>query len=47
MGAIVVLRTAFGLTITEAKTEIICLRAKVVPESTAIIIVESAGQVYN
>ena len=44
MGVIVV---AFGLTVSEAKTEIMCLRAKWMPESTAIFSVEAAGQVYN
>ena len=38
---------AFGLTVSEAKTEITCLRAKGVPESTATFSVEAAGQVYN
>ena len=47
MGAIVVVCTAFGLTVSEAKTEIMCLRAKGMPESTAILSVEAAGQVYN
>ena len=35
MGAIVVVCAAFGLTVSEAKTEIMCLRAKGMPESTA------------
>ena len=35
MGAFVVVCAAFGLTVSEAKTEIICLRKKVMPESTA------------
>ena len=47
MGGIVVVCVAFGLTVSEAKTEIMCLRAKGVPESTAIFSVEAAGQVYN
>ena len=47
MGVIVVVSAAFGLTISEAKTEIMCLRAKGMPESTAIFIVEAAGQMYN
>ena len=47
MGVIVVVCAAFGLTVSEAKTEIMCLRAKGVPESTAIFSVETAGQVYN
>ena len=38
---------AFGLTVSEAKTEIMCLRAKGMPESTATFSVEAAGQVYN
>ena len=47
MGAIVVVCAAFGLTVSEAKTEIMCLRAKGMPESTAIFSVEAASQVYN
>ena len=34
-------------TVLEAKTEIMCLRAKGMPESTATFSVEAAGQVYN
>ena len=33
--------------VSEAKTEIMCLRAKGMPESTATFSVEAAGQVYN
>ena len=47
MGVIVVVCTAFDLTVSEAKTEIMCLRAKGMPESTATFCVEAAGQVYN
>ena len=47
MGVIVVVCAAFGLTVSEAKTEIICSRAKGMPESTATFSVEAAGQVYN
>ena len=47
MGVIMVVCAAFGLTVSEAKTEIMCLRAKRVPESTATFSVEAAGQVYN
>ena len=47
MGVIVVVCAAFGLTVSEANTEIICLRAKGMPESTAIFNVKAAGQVYN
>ena len=47
MGVIVVVCAAFGLTVSEAKTEIMCLPAKGMPESIAIFRVEAAGQVYN
>ena len=47
MGVIAVVCAAFGLTVSEAKTEIMCLRAKGMPESTAIFSVEAAGQVCN
>ena len=47
MGVIVVVYAAFGLTVSEAKTEIMCLRAKEMPEFTATFGVEAAGQVYN
>ena len=47
MGVIVVVCATFGLTVSEAKTEIMCLRAKGMPESTATFSVEAAGQVYN
>ena len=43
MGVIVVVCAAFGLTVSEAKTEIMCLRAKGMPESTATFSVEAAG----
>ena len=45
MGAIVVVCAAFGLTVSEAKTEIMCLPTKGVPESTATFSVEAAGRV--
>ena len=47
MEVIVVVCAAFGLTVSEAKTEIMCLRAKGMPESTATFSVEAADQVYN
>ena len=47
MGMIVVVCAAFGVTVSEAKAEIMCLRAKGMPEFTAIFSVEAAGQVYN
>ena len=47
MGVIMVVCAAFGLTISEAKTEIMCLRTKGMPEPTTIFSVEAAGHVYN
>ena len=47
MVVIVVVCAASGLTVSEAKTEILCLRVKGMPESTAILSVEASGQVYN
>ena len=44
---IVVACAAFGLTLSEAKIEIMCLRTKGIPESTAIFSVEAAVQMYN
>ena len=47
MGAIVVVCAAFGLTVSEVKTENMRLRTKGMPESTATFSVEAAGQVYS
>ena len=47
MGVIVIMCAAFGVTVSEAKTEIICLRAKGMADSTATFSVEAAGQVCN
>ena len=47
MEVVMVVCAVFDLTASEAKTEITCLRAKGVPESTAIFSVEAAGQVNN
>ena len=47
IGVIVVVCAAFGLTVSETKTEIMCLRANGMPESTATFSVEAAGHVYN
>ena len=47
MGVVVVVCAAFGLTVSEAKTGIICLRSKRMPGYTATLSVEAAGQVYN
>ena len=47
MGVIAVMCATFGLTVSETKTEIMCLRGKGMPESTAIFSAEAAGRVYN
>ena len=47
MEVIVVVCAVFGLTVSEAKTETMCLRAKGMSESTATFRVEAVGQVYN
>ena len=38
---------AFGVPVSEAKTEMMCLRTKGMPKSTTIFSVEAAGQVHN
>ena len=43
MGVIVVVCAAFGLTVSEAKTEIMCLLTKGMPEFTTTFSVEAAG----
>ena len=43
MGVIVVVCAPFGFTVSEAKTGIMSLRAKGMPESTATLSVEAAG----
>ena len=45
MGVIVVVCAAFGLTVSEAKTEIVRQRTKGMPESAVTFSVEAAGQV--
>ena len=47
IGVIVVVCAACGLAVSEAKTGIMCLRAKGMPESTAIFSAEAADQVYS
>ena len=47
MRVIVVVCAAFGVTVSEAKTEIMYLRAKGMSEYTATLSVETAGQVYS
>ena len=44
MGVILVECAAFDLTVSEAKTEIMCLRAKRMPESTATFSVEKRAR---
>ena len=43
IGGIVAVCAAFSFTVSEAKTEIVCLRAKGMPESTVIFSVKAAG----
>ena len=47
MGVNVVVCAALGLTVSEAKTEIMCLRTKGMPESTATFSVKAADQAYS
>ena len=47
MGVFVVLCAAFGLAVSEAKAEVMCLRTKGLPGSIAIFSVEAAGQMYT
>ena len=47
MRAIVVVCATFGLTVSEVKTEIMCLQTKDVLESTAMFSVEAAGEMDN
>ena len=44
---IVTVCAAFGLIVSEAKTEIVCLSTKGMPNATATFSVEAAGQVYK
>ena len=47
MGAIVIVCAAFGITVSVAKTEIMCLRTKGMPESTVTVNVWTADQAYS
>ena len=47
MGVVVIMCATFGLTVSEAKIEITCLRTKGVSESAAIFSVEAADRVYK
>ena len=47
MRGIVVVCAVFGLTVSEAKTGIMCLRPKGMSESAAILSVKAAGQVHS
>ena len=47
MIVIVTVCAAFSLTVSEAKTEIMRLRTRGMPDATATFSVEAAGQVYK
>ena len=47
MGVIVIVCSAFGLTVSEAKTDLMCLRTEGMPEETNIPSVEAAGPMYH
>ena len=47
MEGIAVMCAAFGLTVSGAKTAIMCSTTKGMPESTVIFSLEAARQVYN
>ena len=47
VGVVVVVCSAFGLTVLETNTEVMRFQTKGMPEITAIFNVEAAGQVYN
>ena len=47
MGVIVIVCSAFGLTVSEANTDTMCLGTVGMPEETTISSVEAAGQMYH
>ena len=47
MGLIVVVCTVSGLTVSEAKTENLCLRTKGMPEPITMFNIKAADLVYN
>ena len=47
MDVIVTVCAAFGLTVSEAKTEIMCLRTRGMSDAASTFSVEAAGQVYK
>ena len=47
MVVIVTVCEAFGLTVSEAKTEIMPLRTRGIPDATTTFNIEAAGQVYK
>ena len=47
MGVIIGVCVVFDVTVSRAKTEIMCLPTKEIPESIAMLSLEAAGQVYN
>ena len=44
MGVVVVVCAVFGFTVSEVKTEAMCLRTKRMPEPTAIFSVEAVSE---
>ena len=47
MVVIVVVCATFGLILSGAKTDIMCLRTKGMPEPIAVLNIEGVDQVYN
>ena len=47
MGVFMFVCAAFRLTVSEAKTDNICLRTKGMPEATTIFSVEAGSLMYN
>ena len=47
MTVIVTVCEAFGQTVSEAETEIMCLRTREIPDVATTFSVETAGQVYK
>ena len=47
MGVIVVVSAASGVIVSDAKTELMCLGTKGMPEPIVVFNMKGAGQVYN
>ena len=47
MGVILTVCAAFGLTVSEAKTEIMCLRTRRMSDAAVTFSVKASGQVYK